>query len=134
MKLDQIQNATANMREYQNKNSLWVRHTPSAIVYTFHVHVYMLTFPTEWSDSVRTPNLGMNVLSPVWTWKYLNFQNAVYPLNFLSVGPKLECSESGDIDLYMSRNMRKPTMWVLTRSDSNQAVQLLEMGRLKFCI
>ena len=32
---------------------------------------------------------------------------------------------------YMSRNMRKPTMW--TRSDTNQAVQLLDMARgLKF--
>ena len=35
----------------------------------------------------------------------------------------------------MSRDMRKPTMWFLTRSDTNQAVQLLEMARgLKFCI
>ena len=32
-------------------------------------------------------------------------------------------------------NMRKPTMWILTRSDTNQAVQPLEMARgLKFCI
>ena len=31
--------------------------------------------------------------------------------------------------------MRKPTMWILTRSDTNQAVQLLKMSRgLKFCI
>ena len=31
--------------------------------------------------------------------------------------------------------MRKPTMWILTRSDTNQAVQPLEMARgLKFCI
>ena len=31
--------------------------------------------------------------------------------------------------------MRKPTMWFLTRSDTNQAVQPLEMARgLKFCI
>ena len=31
--------------------------------------------------------------------------------------------------------MRKPTMWFLTRSDTNQAVKLLEMARgLKFCI
>ena len=31
--------------------------------------------------------------------------------------------------------MRKPTMWILTRSDSNQAFQLLEMARgLKFRI
>ena len=31
--------------------------------------------------------------------------------------------------------MRKPTMWILIRSDTNQAVQLLEMARsLKFCI
>ena len=36
---------------------------------------------------------------------------------------------------YMSPNMRKPTMWILTRSDTNQAVHLLEMARgLKFCI
>ena len=35
----------------------------------------------------------------------------------------------------MSRVMRKQTMWILTRSDTNQAVQLLEMARdLKFCI
>ena len=35
----------------------------------------------------------------------------------------------------MSRNVRKPTMWFLTRSDTNQAVQPLEMARdLKFCI
>ena len=34
----------------------------------------------------------------------------------------------------VSRDMRKPTMWFLTRSDTNQAVQLLEMARgLKFC-
>ena len=31
--------------------------------------------------------------------------------------------------------MRKPTIWILTRSDTNQAVQPLEMARgLKFCI
>ena len=31
--------------------------------------------------------------------------------------------------------MRKPTMWFLTRSDTNQAVQPMEMARgLKFCI
>ena len=31
-------------------------------------------------------------------------------------------------------NMRKPAMWILTRSDTNQAVQPLEMARdLKFC-
>ena len=31
--------------------------------------------------------------------------------------------------------MRKQTMWILTRSDTNQAVQPLEMARgLKFCI
>ena len=31
--------------------------------------------------------------------------------------------------------MRKPTMWILTRSYTNQAVQPLEMARgLKFCI
>ena len=35
----------------------------------------------------------------------------------------------------MSRNVRKPTMWILTRSVTNQAVQLLEMAiDLKFCI
>ena len=35
----------------------------------------------------------------------------------------------------MSRNVRKPTMWILTSYDTNQAVQLLEMARgLKFCI
>ena len=36
-----------------------------------------------------------------------------------------ESSETGG---YLSRNMRKPTMWILTRSDTNQAVQLLEMA------
>ena len=30
---------------------------------------------------------------------------------------------------HMSHNMRKPTMWILTRSDTNQAVQPLEMPR-----
>ena len=31
--------------------------------------------------------------------------------------------------------MRKPTMWILTKSDTNQAVQPLEMARgWKFCI
>ena len=36
---------------------------------------------------------------------------------------------------YMSRNVRKPTMWILTRSDTNQAVQPLKMARgLKFWI
>ena len=31
--------------------------------------------------------------------------------------------------------MRKPTMWLLTRSDTKQAIQQLEMAReLKFCI
>ena len=35
----------------------------------------------------------------------------------------------------MSGNMRKPTMWILDRSDTNQAVQPLEMTRgLEFCI
>ena len=38
-------------------------------------------------------------------------------------------------NLHMSRVMRKPTMWILTRSDTNQAVQPLEMARgLKFWI
>ena len=33
------------------------------------------------------------------------------------------------------KNMRKPQMWILTRSDTNQAVQLVEMARgWKFCI
>ena len=37
--------------------------------------------------------------------------------------------------LQLSRNIRKPTMWFLTRSDTNQAVQPLEMARgLKFWI
>ena len=31
--------------------------------------------------------------------------------------------------------MRKPTIWILTRSDTNQAIQPLEMARgWKFCI
>ena len=35
----------------------------------------------------------------------------------------------------MSRDMRKLTMWFLTRFDTNQAVQPLEMATgLKFCI
>ena len=35
----------------------------------------------------------------------------------------------------MSRNVGKPTMWILTRSDANQAVQPLEKTRgLKFWI
>ena len=35
----------------------------------------------------------------------------------------------------LSRNMRKPTMWILTRSTTKQAVQPLEMARgLKYCI
>ena len=35
----------------------------------------------------------------------------------------------------LSRNLRKQTMWILTRSNTNQAVQPLEMARgLKFCI
>ena len=39
------------------------------------------------------------------------------------------------LDEEMSRDMRKPTMWFLTRADTNQAVQLMEMARgLKFCI
>ena len=42
---------------------------------------------------------------------------------------------SFNIVCYMSCNMRKPTMWILTRSHTNQAVQPLEMTRgLKFCI
>ena len=35
----------------------------------------------------------------------------------------------------MSRNVRKATMWILTRFDTNQAVQPQEIARgLKFCI
>ena len=35
----------------------------------------------------------------------------------------------------MSRVVRKQIMWILTKSDTNQAVQLLEMARgLKICI
>ena len=34
----------------------------------------------------------------------------------------------------MSPEVRKPTIWILTRSDTNQAVQLQGMARgLKFC-
>ena len=29
----------------------------------------------------------------------------------------------------MSAGVRKPTIWILTRSDTNQAVKLLEMAR-----
>ena len=37
--------------------------------------------------------------------------------------------------MYMSLDTRKPTMWILTGSDTNQAVQLLEMATgLKFQI
>ena len=40
---------------------------------------------------------------------------------------------SGKGKNYMSHNVRKPTMWSLNRSDTDQAVQLLEMARgLKF--
>ena len=37
---------------------------------------------------------------------------------------------------YLNRlREKKKTMWILTRSDTNQAVQLLEMARgLKFCM
>ena len=39
------------------------------------------------------------------------------------------------LNLHLSRNMRKPTMWILTGSYTNQAVQPLEMARgLKFWI
>ena len=41
-------------------------------------------------------------------------------------------SREGKVDLkgiYMSRVMRKPTFWFLTRSDTNQAVQLQKMAR-----
>ena len=39
------------------------------------------------------------------------------------------------LHLHVSRVMRKQTIWILTRSDTNQAVQLLETIRgLKFCI
>ena len=42
-------------------------------------------------------------------------------------------SETNLTQIYMSLNTRKPTMWILTRSDTNQAAQLLEMARsLKF--
>ena len=35
----------------------------------------------------------------------------------------------------MSHNVGKPTMWILTRCDTNQAVLPLEMARgLRFCI
>ena len=34
---------------------------------------------------------------------------------------------------YMNRNTRKPTTWILTRSDTNQAVQRLEMARVLKC-
>ena len=35
----------------------------------------------------------------------------------------------------MSPGVRKPTIWILSASDTNQAVQLLVMARdLKFCI
>ena len=45
------------------------------------------------------------------------------------------CSCCLTLNLKMSHGMRKPTMWILTRSDTNQAVQPLEMARgLKFCI
>ena len=39
------------------------------------------------------------------------------------------------LSLNTSRNVRKPTMWILTRSDTNLAVQPLEMAwGLKVCI
>ena len=39
------------------------------------------------------------------------------------------------VKTHMSRNMRKPTMWILTRSHTSQAIQPLKMARgLKFRI
>ena len=40
-----------------------------------------------------------------------------------------------NISKHLSQGVRKPSMWILTSSDTNQAAQLLEMARgLKFCI
>ena len=46
-----------------------------------------------------------------------------------------QSSQTNKLKTKMSRNMRKPTMWFLTRSDTNQAVQPMKIARgLKFRI
>ena len=39
-----------------------------------------------------------------------------------------QSSENMHCYFHLSLNVRKPTMWILTRSDTDQAVQLLEMA------
>ena len=65
----------------------------------------------------------------VWN-KVLYYQAFVIPPRFFFyVGTKLVLQRN------MSPTVRKPTIWILTRSDTNQAVQQLEMARgLKFWI
>ena len=60
-----------------------------------------------------------------------NYAISVCVLDFLKLGRTFRLLL---FDLQLSRNVRKPTMWILTRSDTNQGVQSLEMARgLKFC-
>ena len=56
------------------------------------------------------------------------------PCNLLESYEKSFIDDFLTFSNHLSRNMRKPTMWILNRSDTNQAVQPLEMARgLKFC-
>ena len=58
-------------------------------------------------------------------------QKAEGRIDVVKTNALISCVVTG----HLSRNVRKPTMWILTRSDTNQAVQPLEKARgLKFCI
>ena len=66
---------------------------------------------------------------------YQDFGNDKISDNLLMSYLKAADPISQTAEIEMSHNVRKPTMWILTRSDTNQAVQLLEMAKgLKFCI
>ena len=75
---------------------------------------------TKFKGKVTTDDTGCNISKfnpPIWD----------FGVTEIEVGVKDKVLK------LMSRIMRKPTMWFLTRSDTNQAVQLLARG-LKFYI
>ena len=50
-------------------------------------------------------------------------------VTFVSVSFKNLSKDVSAFDIYMSRVMRKPTMWFPNRSDTNQTVQAQKMAR-----
>ena len=103
-------------------------------------------FPTTWSRSdTKRAELHVSIkMARDLEFRILNKEGFYYLCSVNKVADQLcgyrtlfsHLQKSGSYNHgEISPGVRKPTMWILIRSDTNQAVQPLEMARgLKFCI